>query len=123
MSLVNVKVPLLLLVICNHAASTPLKHAETRNVCLWVLAHPGPDPLPSHPEREQDDYVRALVGGESLCRELVEAREDEEAANAGLEKVITACHSLCWWPSKAQAWFARAWTRDVATPGGRGREC
>lgn len=34
----------------------------------------------------QDDYVRTLVDGESLCKELAEAGEDEEAANAGMEK-------------------------------------
>lgn len=34
----------------------------------------------------QDDFVRALVDGESLCKELAEAGEDEEAANAGMEK-------------------------------------
>lgn len=40
---------------------------------------------------EQDDYVRALVDGESLCKELAEAAGDEEAANAGLEKARISC--------------------------------
>ena len=31
--------------------------------------------------------MQALVNGESLCKELAEAGEDEQAAKAGLEKV------------------------------------
>lgn len=42
-------------------------------------------PLPSDPF--QDDYVHALVDGESLCTELAEARREEEVAREGLEKV------------------------------------
>lgn len=38
------------------------------------------------PLLKQDDYVLALVDGEALCNDLKKAREDEEAANAGLEK-------------------------------------
>eukprot|EP00752_Nemacystus_decipiens_P013477 g11936.t1 len=33
-----------------------------------------------------NDYVQALVAGESLCKELAKAGEEEEAAKAGLEK-------------------------------------
>lgn len=31
--------------------------------------------------------MQALVDGESLCKELAKAGEEEKAANAGLEKV------------------------------------
>lgn len=40
-------------------------------------------------ERTQNDYVQALVNGESFCKELAQARNDEEAAKADLDKVKT----------------------------------
>lgn len=44
-------------------------------------------PAPGHQSNfAQDDYVQALVDGESLCSELAKAGEEEEAAKAGLEK-------------------------------------
>ncbi|CAM9141631.1 unnamed protein product, partial [Laminaria digitata] len=46
-----------------------------------------------------DDYVRALVDGESLCKELAEAGEDEEAANAGMEKELRSVRNTLRKPS------------------------
>lgn len=44
-------------------------------------------PAPDHQSNlGQDDYVQALVDGESLCKELANAGEEEETAKAGLEK-------------------------------------
>lgn len=41
--------------------------------------------------------MHALVDGESLCKELATAAEDEEAANAGLNKVRYCLDEVLHW--------------------------
>ncbi|CAM9797913.1 unnamed protein product, partial [Ectocarpus sp. 12 AP-2014] len=46
-----------------------------------------------------DDYVRALVDGESLCKELKTAAEEEEAAKADLETELQCVRTILRKPS------------------------